>query len=123
MMSTLIGEIFKKWGNSFKDFFTLVHILMKTFYRCNYAHGLDQLKVSFHHGKYKTRNCEAYHETGYCRYGARCSFIHDLEEGILKCSIANKEVSKQNKLFHWSWNYLYSRVNENYMGSISLIGE
>ncbi|XP_018008730.1 uncharacterized protein LOC108666379 [Hyalella azteca] len=67
--------------------------------RCNYAHGLDQLKVSFHHGKYKTRNCQAYHESGYCRYGARCSFIHDLEEGILKCSIANKEILEA--LHHW----------------------
>ncbi|KAA0190356.1 hypothetical protein HAZT_HAZT003083 [Hyalella azteca] len=64
---------------------------------CNYAHGLDQLKVSFHHGKYKTRNCQAYHESGYCRYGARCSFIHDLEEGILKCSIANKEVASYDR--------------------------
>lgn len=60
--------------------------------RCNYAHGLHQLRGATHHGKYKTRNCKSYHETGCCRYGARCSFIHDPEEGVLKCSIANKEV-------------------------------
>ncbi|XP_068222604.1 uncharacterized protein [Palaemon carinicauda] len=61
-------------------------------HRCNYAHGLQELRGASRHGKYKTRNCQSYHQTGYCRYGARCSFIHDPEEGILKCSIANKEV-------------------------------
>ncbi|XP_042886169.1 uncharacterized protein LOC122262261 isoform X2 [Penaeus japonicus] len=60
--------------------------------RCNYAHGLVQLRGASRHGKYKTRNCQSYHHTGSCRYGARCSFIHDPEEGILKCSITNKEV-------------------------------
>ncbi|CAL4186821.1 unnamed protein product, partial [Meganyctiphanes norvegica] len=60
--------------------------------RCNYAHGLGQLRAPSRHGKYKTRNCQSYHRTGFCRYGARCSFIHDPEEGVLRCSIANKEV-------------------------------
>ncbi|KAK7072733.1 hypothetical protein SK128_010680 [Halocaridina rubra] len=60
--------------------------------RCNYAHGLQDLRDASRHGKYKTRNCQSYHQTGFCRYGARCLFIHDPEEGVLKCSIANKEV-------------------------------
>nr|XP_027231647.1 uncharacterized protein LOC113823230 [Penaeus vannamei] len=67
----------------------VVHFLTP---RCNYAHGLVQLRGAARHGKYKTRNCQSYHHTGSCRYGARCSFIHDPEEGVLKCSIANKEV-------------------------------
>ncbi|XP_063864213.1 uncharacterized protein LOC135102701 isoform X1 [Scylla paramamosain] len=69
-----------------------VHGFCRYGMRCNYAHGLQQLRGAIHHGKYKTRNCKSYHEKGCCRYGARCSFIHDPEEGVLKCSIANKEV-------------------------------
>lgn len=69
-----------------------VHGSCKYSFRCNYAHGLGQLKSPSRHGKYKTRNCQSYHRTGFCRYGARCSFIHDPEEGVLRCSIANKEV-------------------------------
>lgn len=69
-----------------------VHGSCKYSFRCNYAHGLGQLRSPSRHGKYKTRNCQSYHRTGFCRYGARCSFIHDPEEGVLRCSIANKEV-------------------------------
>ena len=65
-------------------------------FRCNYAHGIEELRVAFRHGKYKTRNCANYHLTGCCRYGARCSFIHDPEEGVLKCPITDKEVSQTN---------------------------
>jgi len=32
------------------------------------------------HPKYKTEYCRTFHTTGYCPYGPRCHFIHDVHE-------------------------------------------
>lgn len=48
--------------------------------RCQFAHGLNELHVPFHHPKYKTELCRSYHTTGYCYYGSRCLFVHDPTE-------------------------------------------
>ena len=44
--------------------------------RCQYAHGIEELRGKDRHQKYKTSLCKGYHENGHCPYGSRCSFIH-----------------------------------------------
>ncbi|KAJ8405373.1 hypothetical protein AAFF_G00318460 [Aldrovandia affinis] len=48
--------------------------------RCQFAHGLRDLRVPSRHPKYKTEPCRAYHTAGYCAYGARCLFVHGSKE-------------------------------------------
>lgn len=48
--------------------------------RCQFAHGLHELHVPFHHPKYKTELCRSYHASGHCYYGSRCLFVHSPTE-------------------------------------------
>lgn len=45
--------------------------------KCQFAHGISELKQLAHHPKYKSRLCHAFHTTGFCRYGKRCHYIHN----------------------------------------------
>nr|XP_053640471.1 mRNA decay activator protein ZFP36L2-A-like [Cherax quadricarinatus] len=47
---------------------------------CTFAHGLNELRAVPRHPRYKTDLCRTYHSLGYCQYGTRCHFVHDLEE-------------------------------------------
>ena len=59
--------------------------------KCQFAHGMDDLKDVNRHPKYKTDYCKTFHSKGFCPYGPRCHFIHELNE---KCEnpTANKKV-------------------------------
>lgn len=48
--------------------------------KCQFAHGLAELRSLSRHPKYKTEPCRTYHSTGFCPYGSRCHFIHNPEE-------------------------------------------
>ncbi|CAI8005388.1 mRNA decay activator protein ZFP36L1 [Geodia barretti] len=48
--------------------------------KCQFAHGIHDLRVMPRHPKYKTELCRTYHSTGLCPYGPRCHFIHNLDE-------------------------------------------
>lgn len=48
--------------------------------KCQFAHGLPELRTVNRHPKYKTDLCRTYHSVGFCPYGPRCHFIHSLEE-------------------------------------------
>ena len=45
--------------------------------RCQFAHGVDELRSLQRHPKYKTELCRTYHTSGFCPYGARCHFVHN----------------------------------------------
>ena len=45
--------------------------------RCQFAHGIVELRSMQRHPKYKTELCRTYHTSGYCPYGARCHFVHN----------------------------------------------
>ena len=45
--------------------------------RCQFAHGLAELRAMQRHPKYKTELCRTYHTSGYCPYGTRCHFVHN----------------------------------------------
>jgi len=48
--------------------------------KCQFAHGMHELRNMSRHPKYKTDLCRTFHTTGYCPYGARCHFVHNNEE-------------------------------------------
>ncbi|KAG7478920.1 mRNA decay activator protein ZFP36L1-like [Solea senegalensis] len=50
--------------------------------KCQFAHGMDELRGLNRHPKYKTEPCRTFHTIGFCPYGARCHFIHNADELI-----------------------------------------
>jgi len=48
--------------------------------KCQFAHGMPDLKDVNRHPKYKTDYCKTFHSKGFCPYGPRCHFIHELNE-------------------------------------------
>ncbi|XP_053330140.1 mRNA decay activator protein ZFP36L2-A-like [Spea bombifrons] len=48
--------------------------------KCQFAHGMGELRGLNRHPKYKTELCRTYHTIGFCPYGSRCHFIHNVEE-------------------------------------------
>ncbi|XP_028597682.2 mRNA decay activator protein ZFP36L2-B-like [Podarcis muralis] len=48
--------------------------------KCQFAHGVAELRGLSRHPKYKTEPCRTFHTSGICPYGARCHFIHNAEE-------------------------------------------
>lgn len=45
--------------------------------KCQFAHGMDELRGVVRHPKYKTTRCKTFLTTGKCTYGSRCRFIHE----------------------------------------------
>ncbi|TPX33465.1 hypothetical protein SmJEL517_g03618 [Synchytrium microbalum] len=55
--------------------------------KCQFAHGLNELRPLDRHPRYKTSRCKTFWETGNCPYGKRCCFIHttrDVEDKATK---------------------------------------
>lgn len=50
--------------------------------KCQFAHGIEELKDVKRHPKYKTDFCKTFHSKGFCPYGPRCHFIHELSESM-----------------------------------------
>jgi len=68
--------------------------------KCQFSHGMKELRILMRHPKYKTEYCRTFHTSnkfffflffqyyfdiinylaGYCPYGPRCHFIHDIHE-------------------------------------------
>lgn len=48
--------------------------------KCQFAHGMQELRSLSRHPKYKTELCRTFHTIGFCPYGPRCHFIHNAEE-------------------------------------------
>ncbi|KAM9333909.1 mRNA decay activator protein ZFP36L1-like [Symphorus nematophorus] len=48
--------------------------------KCQFAHGMHELRSLSRHPKYKTELCRTFHTIGFCPYGPRCHFIHNAEE-------------------------------------------
>uniref|UniRef100_H3DRB7 mRNA decay activator protein ZFP36 n=1 Tax=Tetraodon nigroviridis TaxID=99883 RepID=H3DRB7_TETNG len=53
--------------------------------KCQFAHGVDELRGISRHPKYKTELCRTFHTIGFCPYGARCHFIHNADELSAAC--------------------------------------
>lgn len=50
--------------------------------KCQFAHGLAELRHVVRHPKYKTTKCKSYWGSGHCPYGSRCRFIHEEAESM-----------------------------------------
>ncbi|XP_056466481.1 mRNA decay activator protein ZFP36-like [Gadus macrocephalus] len=50
--------------------------------KCQFAHGLDELRDLNRHPKYKTEPCRTFHTIGFCPYGIRCHFVHNNEDDL-----------------------------------------
>ncbi len=48
--------------------------------KCQFAHGLEELRDLSRHPKYKTEPCRTFHSIGFCPYGIRCHFVHNAED-------------------------------------------
>lgn len=48
--------------------------------KCQFAHGLGELRQASRHPKYKTELCHKFYLQGRCPYGSRCHFIHNPSE-------------------------------------------
>lgn len=44
--------------------------------KCQFAHGLQELKLKHHSNNYRTKPCINWVKLGYCPYGKRCCFKH-----------------------------------------------
>ena len=52
--------------------------------KCQFAHGLDEVRQTNRHPKYKTQMCRTFHSWGFCPYGPRCHFIHNEDAETLE---------------------------------------
>lgn len=72
--------------------------------KCQFAHGIEDLRTVARHPKYKTNLCRTFHSTGFCPYGARCHFVHS--ESLTtnpKLNLGSKPVPPSSPLGrHWS---------------------
>ncbi|XP_007524046.2 mRNA decay activator protein ZFP36 [Erinaceus europaeus] len=50
--------------------------------KCQFAHGLVELRQASRHPKYKTELCHKFYLHGRCPYGSRCHFIHNPTEDL-----------------------------------------
>ena len=45
--------------------------------KCQFAHGLAELRCVTDENKYKTKSCHSFSRKGFCQYGPRCNFVHN----------------------------------------------
>lgn len=67
--------------------------------KCQFAHGIKELRSMARHPKYKTELCRTFHSTGLCPYGPRCHFIHNSEQNkkILLNNLTGQPTSNRPK--------------------------
>lgn len=97
--------------------------------KCQFAHGLGELKDISRHPKYKTDFCKTFHSKGFCPYGPRCHFIHELNEkydpsasNTSTPTVSIQAVNSKNKLSliqldESSPITLFSSPNNNYQAN------
>ena len=51
--------------------------------KCQFAHGMAELRSLCRHPKYKTELCRTFHTEGFCPYGKRCHFVHTPKEELV----------------------------------------
>lgn len=72
--------------------------------KCQFAHGLDEMRGLSRHPKYKTEPCRTFHTIGFCPYGARCHFIHNADE-VLSGSAAAPQQNQRPPLLRHSLSF------------------
>jgi hypothetical protein len=58
---------------------------------CAFAHGPEELQQNLiPNMKYKTKRCLAFFRRGYCRFGDRCNYLHQMASSELQNYIEQK---------------------------------
>ncbi|CAF0725647.1 unnamed protein product [Brachionus calyciflorus] len=84
--------------------------------KCQFAHGVDELKDVRRHPKYKTDFCKTFHSKGFCPYGPRCHFIHELNENLELANglpSVNKTKKLENSINNTNTNSSTNNINNN----------
>uniref|UniRef100_A0A8D3DCD0 mRNA decay activator protein ZFP36 n=2 Tax=Scophthalmus maximus TaxID=52904 RepID=A0A8D3DCD0_SCOMX len=68
--------------------------------KCQFAHGLDELRDLSRHPKYKTEPCRTFHTIGFCPYGIRCHFVHNNEEEMKHSLSRSSSSSSSSSIPH-----------------------
>ncbi|KAM6311577.1 mRNA decay activator protein ZFP36L1 [Aegotheles albertisi] len=68
--------------------------------KCQFAHGIHELRSLTRHPKYKTELCRTFHTIGFCPYGPRCHFIHNAEERRAVAGSREPAVTDRPRLQH-----------------------
>jgi len=68
--------------------------------KCQFAHGMAELRSVSRHPKYKTDLCRSFHTTGTCPYGNRCHFIHSPQRPNFEAPSSSSEIFDKNNV--WS---------------------
>jgi len=74
-------------------------------HKCQFAHGLHELRPVLRHPKYKTETCKKFATTGQCPYGNRCRFIHP-------GAAIDEDDEQEQTTWSGSWNSLSKPNNE-----------
>ncbi|RDD37654.1 Zinc finger protein 36, C3H1 type-like 1, partial [Trichoplax sp. H2] len=83
--------------------------------KCQFAHGIHELRALARHPKYKTELCRTYHTIGFCPYGPRCHFIHN-EDEKRQPSIGNNSSSSNNAPLNTNTATNGNLINKNGRG-------
>eukprot|EP00002_Diphylleia_rotans_P026508 TRINITY_DN528_c1_g2_i1.p1 TRINITY_DN528_c1_g2~~TRINITY_DN528_c1_g2_i1.p1 ORF type:complete len:397 (-),score=71.92 TRINITY_DN528_c1_g2_i1:346-1536(-) len=74
--------------------------------RCQFAHGIHDLRVVERHPRYKTDICKTFIEKGFCAYGKRCRFSHSaVHENIVDTVFHGDEEENANQYLYGGMNY------------------
>ncbi|XP_056334158.1 mRNA decay activator protein ZFP36L1 [Danio aesculapii] len=83
--------------------------------KCQFAHGMEELRGLNRHPKYKTEPCRTFHTIGFCPYGARCHFIHNAEEQMGLSE--NTHIRERPQLLRQSVSFSgFSSQKQNFSG-------
>jgi len=61
--------------------------------KCQFAHGLQDLRARRLPLQYKTRICRTYSQSGHCPYGNKCRFIHGNENDLMALQLHEELVA------------------------------
>ena len=85
--------------------------------KCQFSHGMNELRILMRHPKYKTEYCRTFHTSmlatiqrprsrtvllsidriaGYCPYGPRCHFIHNVHEARATSSSDDSSIIRRH---------------------------
>ena len=61
--------------------------------KCQFAHGLQDLRARRLPSQYKTRICRTFSQTGGCPYGTKCRFIHGNENDVAALQLQEEMIA------------------------------
>ncbi|XP_060530280.1 protein TIS11 [Cylas formicarius] len=68
--------------------------------KCQFAHGINELRSLARHPKYKTELCRTFHTIGFCPYGPRCHFVHNQDEAVIVAAQKTTTTTTSARLSH-----------------------